>query len=452
MKSATIRPVFAVMLATLATAAAALDVDAKRKPSDKAWKPQPTRLVSDVTGFKPSEPTHSPYGGRTDRKAKATGFFHAEQVNGRWWLVDPEGCLMLSVGCCSVSLNRTENGRAALQKKFGSEERWADATLELLAANGFNTLACWSDAKRLPAGKPKMAYTVILNFMSSYGKKRGGTYQKPGHTGYPNDCIFALDPEFPSFCEKHAREHLAPLKDDPWLLGIFSDNEMPFPANALDKFLALPAGDAGRQAAESWLAARGGKKDNAAFLEHLAEAYFRAVHAAIRKVDPNHMYFGPRFHGSDRTKPELWRAAGRYLDVVSMNYYGAWTPDAESLSNWVKWSGKPFMITEWYAKGADSGFANTSGAGWLVKTQKDRGAFYQNFTLGLLKHPGCVGWHWFKYMDNDTTDKRADPSNVDSNKGIVTNVYEPYKELLSAMKELNQNVYGLADHFGRKHQ
>ena len=30
--------------------------------------------------------------------------------------------------------------------------------------------------------------------MSSYGKKRGGTFQKPGHTGYPNDCIFVFDP------------------------------------------------------------------------------------------------------------------------------------------------------------------------------------------------------------------------------------------------------------------
>lgn len=449
MKASIICSVFAVVLATTAVG---LNVDVKRKPSDKKWKSEPTRLLSDVSGFRPSEPPHSQYGGRTDRKSKATGFFRVEQQNGRWWLVDPEGCLMLSVGCCSVSLNRTENGRAALQKKFGDEKAWAAQTLQLLAGNGFNTLACWSDAKRLTAATPRIPYTLILNFMSGYGKKRGGTYQKPGHTGYPNDCIFALDPEFPAFCEKHAQEQLAAVKNDPWLLGIFSDNEMPFPTNALEKFLALPADDAGRKAAERWVADHGGKKDNSAFLEHLADAYFRAVNAAIRKADPNHMYFGSRLHGGDKSRPEVWRAAGRYLDVVAMNYYGAWTPDAEVMSNWVKWSGKPFIVTEWYAKGADSGFANTSGAGWLVKTQKDRGAFYQNFTLGLLKHPGCVGWHWFKYLDNDPTDKRADPSNVDSNKGIVTNVYEPYNELLSRMKEVNQNVYGLADHLGRQNQ
>lgn len=42
---------------------------------------------------------------------------------------------------------------------------------------------------------------------------------------------------------------------------------------------------------------------------------------------------------------------------------GTWTPSSEQLTNWVKWSGKPFMITEFYAKGVDSGMPNHSGAG-----------------------------------------------------------------------------------------
>jgi hypothetical protein len=435
------------LLLITATAAAEIQVDTKHKPSDKKWQPRATQLLGDVKDFKSAEPAHSQFGGRADRKSKATGFFHAEKIGDRWWLVDPEGCLMLSVGCCAVTPSRTPRGKESLAKKFGAEDKWAAQTAELLAANGFNTAGCWSDATRLRAATPKIPYTVVLNCMSGYGKKRGGAFQKPGHTGYPGDCIFAFDPEFPAYCEERAREMLAPLKDDPWLLGIFSDNEMPFPNDALEKFLALPASEAGHKAAKQWLAEHGGKKDNAAFLEHLADAYFRIVSAAIRKADPNHMYIGCRFHGGDKTRAEIWRAAGRYLDAVSMNYYSAWTPDVEAMSNWVKWSGKPFLITEWYAKGVDSGFTNTTGAGWLVKTQKDRGAFYQNFTLGLLAHPGCVGWHWFKYMDNDPTDKHADPSNTDSNKGIVTNTYEPYTELLLRMKEINQHVYGLSDHF-----
>ncbi len=93
----------------------------------------------------------------------------------------------------------------------------------------------------------------------------------------------------------------------------------------------------------------------------------------------------------------------------------------------------------------DSGLGNVSGAGWTVKTQADRGKFYQNFTLGLLGHPGCVGWHWFKYMDNDPTDLRADPSNRDSNKGFVSNTYELWTKLVQAMTAINRQVYPLRE-------
>jgi hypothetical protein len=114
---------------------------------------------------------------------------------------------------------------------------------------------------------------------------------------------------------------------------------------------------------------------------------------------------------------------------------------------WASEAKKPVIITEWYAKGVDSGMGNTSGAGWLVKTQRDRGLFYENFTLGLLASKNCVGWHWFKYIDNDPTDRKADPSNTDSNKGILNNRYEPYPPLLESMKAINKRAYGIVERF-----
>ena len=114
---------------------------------------------------------------------------------------------------------------------------------------------------------------------------------------------------------------------------------------------------------------------------------------------------------------------------------------------WSRESGRPILITEWYVKGADSGLPNNSGAGWIVKSQQDRGRFYQHFTLGLLESKVCVGWHWFKYIDNDPSEPNTEPSNRDSNKGIVTSRYEPYPALLDAMKPLNDRVYSLTDYF-----
>jgi hypothetical protein len=98
----------------------------------------------------------------------------------------------------------------------------------------------------------------------------------------------------------------------------------------------------------------------------------------------------------------------------------------------------------------DSGLPNNTGAGWTVMTQKDRGSFYQNFTLGLLESPDCVGWHWFKYRDNNPLDLSTDPSNRDSNKGIVNWQFEPYAPLLQAMKEINTNAYRLIEYFSSR--
>lgn len=443
----------------LAEAPSSRVVEVAVKPGDK-WVAYPTRALADVSGTAEIKPDASlnQYGGLASRKVKATGFFHPTKLDGRWWLVDPEGGLFLNKGVSSVSMLRTPGAQAAWKAKSGSETNWGERTTALLRANGFNGVGAWTDTERLRAVNPPLVYTRIWNFMSSYGKQRGGTFQQPGHTGYPGDCIFVFDPDFEKFCDEHARQ-LAADKDDPWLLGHFSDNEMPLRSGALTNYLALPAADPGHQAALAWLRARRGERatvrdvqppDFPAFLEFTVDRYFRIVSRAIKKHDPNHLYLGSRFHGADLRQPEIFRAAGPYVDVVSVNYYRAWTPDAERLAMWERESGKPVLITEWYAKGADSGLANTGGAGWLVKTQRDRGLFYENFTLGLLESKACVGWHWFKYADNDPDDKKVDPSNRDSNKGIVSNRYEPYRPLLDSMKRINERAYGLVNYFDKK--
>jgi hypothetical protein len=133
--------------------------------------------------------------------------------------------------------------------------------------------------------------------------------------------------------------------------------------------------------------------------------------------------------------------------VIAVNLYGQWSPSQEMLRQWEAWSERPVIITEWYAKGDDSGMENLTGAGWTVATQQERGWFYQNFTLALLESQVCVGWHWFKYKDNDPRDRTTDPSNRNSNKGIVTAAYEPWRPLLDAMQQLNGSAYALAEWF-----
>lgn len=440
------------------TTRAAEPVDVALKPG-APWKSYPTRTLDDLAGLASREPDAnlSRFGGTLSRTAPRSGFFRAAKLVDRWWLVDPDGALYLDKSVVSVQVTPTPKAVAALRAKFGDEAQWAAKTSTWLRTVGFNGLGAWSDTERLVGAPQRLAYTRIWNFMSSYGKARGGTFQQPGHTGYPKDAIFVFDPGFETFCDQHARQ-LAAQKDDPWLLGHFTDNELPLKREALASFLSLPETDSGFQAAQKFLRERHGAtasakdisdEDRAAFLELVVDRYLRIVCGAIRRHDPNHLILGPRLHGGALNYPEVFRACGRHLDVVAVNYYHAWTPDQQKLAMWEREAGKPFTITEWYAKGMDAvGLTNASGAGWTVKTQKDRAKFYENFTLGLLEARGCVGWQWFKYGDNDPENLKTDPSNRDSNKGMVTNRYEPYPELVASMQRINERVYQLAAALG----
>jgi len=437
-------------------ASSVIVVRAQQKP-DKEWKEYETRTLAQLQGFdrEAVDQKLDEYGGRTDMKDKATGFFCVKKIGLRWWLVDPAGSLFYNKGVVSVTFGKSQVSEKEVESKFGGEAGWANSAVKMLRESGFNGTGAWSHESLIKKADPRLPYTLILNFMSGYGKRRGGTYQQPGHVGYPQDCIFALDSGFVKYCDESASQ-LDSLKNDPYLLGYFSDNELPFPSDALDKFLSLGGGDEGCRAATRWLNDRKGgsadigqinDEDRAAFLELVAERYFSAVSQAIKKYDPNHLFLGSRFHGKTLNQKPVFTAAGRHADVISLNYYNVWTPSPEKMQNWVDWSGRPVLITEWYVKGADAGLSNTSGAGWIVPTQVDRGLFYQHFALSLAQFKGCVGWHWFKYIDNDPQAANVDPSNSDSNKGIVSIRFEPYTPLLDKMKELNSRVYRLIDYF-----
>jgi hypothetical protein len=422
---------------------------------DEEPQPYETRILSHLEDFVPGPaPRLSAYGGWLGGpRQDATGYFHAKQTDGRWWLVDPEGHPFLHVAMNSVSIQSGPQFKAAFPKKYSSDEDWAQQTCDLLRTHGFNGTGNWSDDALLRTAKPRLVYAYRLDFMGSFGRHLGVTYQVPGHLGYPNQLIPVFHPEFEPFCRTLA-ENLRETRDDPFLLGIFSDNEIQLPLASLDRHLELEPASDGRQAAEAWLAATEGgiaRQDisdahRRAWIAHVMDRYYRIVRDAIRSVDSNHLYLGSRLHGSDRSNEALLRVAGKYVDVIAVNIYRVWTPTEEVL-RMASWSGKPILATEWYAKGQDSGMPNLTGAGWTVPTQADRGHFYQNFVLGLLESRGCVGWHYFKYADNDPLDTTADPSNIDANKGIVNMHYENYTPLLDAMKDLNTQVYPLATYF-----
>ena len=401
----------------------------------KSWKAQSALTVSELPGFTPgAECRRSRYGGWADRQYRATGFFRAERAGDRWWLVDPEGFAFLSVGLCSVNLSNFDP--AVVRRTFPTDAVWSGKTADLLKTAGFNTLGRWSQWETFRSQTP-MPYTTKLSFMQSYAKSRPPAN---GARGFPGQCMPVFDPEFQDFCDRYAAS-LDATKDDPWLLGHFTDNELPFRPDSLTNFLALPPSDTGHKAALGWLAERGGKpnriaaKDQEDFLTEVARRYYSTVVAAIRKHDPNHLVIGSRIHG--RTICPAVLRGSTALDVVSVNYYHRWSPEPERMAAWVKLSGRPFLISEWYAMSVEPDNIPEVGAGFRVRSDAERGLFYQNMTLGLLRDTGCVGWHWFKYGGDEPG----------IHKGLVDPEFRPHQPLLERMREINGHVYQLAAYF-----
>lgn len=431
--------------------------DASGSPVLSDWKSFETRLVANIKNFKPEPIELNKYGSAKNIRSNSSGFFRTEKINDRWWIIDPEGFAGLNIALNSVNKGKSERNLTAFTNKFSNDLDWIQKTKEQIQNIGFNGTGSWSthDAviKANAKSEKPLSYTINWNFMSSYGKKRGGTYSVPGHTGYPGNVIFVFDPDFEKFCDEHAKQ-LAVYKDDPNLFGYFSDNEMPFSLKNLEGYLNLKdKTDPGFIAAKEWLDKKNiaqdqiTDKEREEFLALVADRYFSIVSKAIKKYDPNHIYLGSRLYSGEKNIKQFMQTTGKYVDIISINYYGVWTPSIDNMKKWEQWARKPFIITEYYVKGIDSGLPNISGAGWLVKTQEDRGKFYQNYCLALLESKNCVGWHWFKYQDNDPTDHKAEASNQDANKGIIDNDYNLYTPLTDKMQELNYNYLQLINYF-----
>ena len=416
--------ILSLILCSFTSFSSSLAADVVSSDAGKEWKKRKTHTVRPAKS--PDE--LSKFGGWAKHKVAKTGFFHLITEGKKWWLVDPEGHLYLSIGVNSVEPKRVEHD---------SKEEWSKNTHKLLTGAGFNSIGRWSAPKRFQEIDKEIPWCSTLGFMTNYLKERPEEYSKG--IIKQNQTIPIFDKEWPEFCERYALEETKDLVDNPFIIGHFSDNELDFRPNALSLYLELPENDPGHQAAVAWIKENNvsrrkveDPKVQAAFLEIVAKKYFETVAAALKKADPNHLYIGSRLHGRSISEPVL--VAANACDIVSVNFYHEWEPEKSKTADWTKWSKKPFLVGEFYAMKVTSKKLKVDGAGFRVLEHEEAGEFYHTYTSALLKdHPNCVGWHWFKYAD----------AFDDHQKGIVGlkgNVHQP---LVDAMKVVNEQAYSL---------
>lgn len=485
------------------------------------------------------------YGGWKKIKGAATGFFHAEKINNRWWVITPDGNGFIVIGLqhmfrkntdlerleaitsrpthkenmqerfqvlmqhvpalaaaygvdAAALLSRPEaevikglieggDGKAAskIDKVFRrieemimqspSQREWTQASTARLKEWGFNTVSHNAflkgfvyDAKVSASlwGFPFMApeLRVPITRMGS------GDILDEART-FPD--IF--DKRFGEILEGEFSETAARLKDDPWLLGYFLSNELPWegdPAREIsifDMFFALSAERAGKKALVGFLreqyhndtgAFNGAwgtriknfdelltmthlgegpqngqnQQDQSRFLRLVAETYFKLNHAIIKKYDSRHMILGARFRGHAVPR-EVLEAMGPYVDVVSFQPYDLIAP-LEWLEESYGIHHKPILVTEFSFKAEDSGLPNTVGAGVTLRTQKERALWYERYVRHLLLSPVTVGQIWYKYADDPP---RTQGEN--SNFGLVRRNDIPYSDLVERIQEFNRRIY-----------
>ena len=350
-------------------------IEYRKNATVQEWKSSPTPTVDRLKGFKlrKADPATDQYGGWKSESYEATGFFRTQKVGDRWWLVDPEGHPYIFKGVAVFSVGNSDRQRKALQERFGTRQNWADSEMEKLRSMGFNGLGAWSSVKEVRASDNPMPYTVIVSPMGRYHgvhlKRYGGKYLQHGWQNYRFDLAMVFDPEFDKYVDSELAR-IEEYKDDPWLVGYFTDNEIPWVRDALDRHLTLLAHDEpGYLAARKWLDERKGKgarveditpEDREAFNAFYLDTYLSKVTKALRRHDTNHLYLGCRFNQwrEELTSKTMFEVAG-------------------------------------------------------------------------------------KYMDNDPEDLKTDPSNRDSNKGMVKWNFEPYPELLERMQQFNDRTYRL---------
>lgn len=451
--------VIALLFSVSGAAGSLREIEWQRNPGE-SWRSSSVRTLEDVPGFTASArpPNLSRFGGFTDGpRAEVTGFFRVEKIDGTWWTIDPEGFPYIHIGLTSIRPTRHQTSRPHFERKFRDEKDWARQTAGLMRELGFNEIGRWSRIDHFNTIEERLPYTTSLMFMGDFGRKLGITTTSYGHLRYPENAIPVFHDEFESFAFEYAREKTAGLENDPWLVGHFTDNELPVPRDLLERTLRIDPGDpalgANVREARRWLRERRAgsssieditDEENLDWLGVVMDRYYAVATAALREHAPNHINLGSRLHGAGPHIDQVVAAAGRHLDIVSINYYNVWGPADRHLARWAEHSAAPVMITEFYIKGADAaeefGLRNELGAGWIVRSQSDRGLWYQNYTLRLLEAPHVVGWQYFKYGDE------AD----DSNKGILNPRYERYRELTDAMIPIHRNAYDLRRFFATR--
>ena len=343
-------------------------------------------------------------------KAKATGFFHVEQIDGVWWFVDPHGHLFLS-----TSVNGAGGGLGGRGARGGPPPT---LTPEQTASAQRNQRRL--DAWGMNTGRQGGPNIVMLRWP-----------QTPSTTFLGIADVYAE--EFARGVDQTASMQCTARKDDPLVIGYFIGNEPPWgdrETEVVDLILAGPD-TATKAKLKEFLAQGDTLKRRKEFIVAAFARYLDLVCTAVRKSDPNHLILGIRF-GGNPVPADVLRLA-RVFDVCSINVY-EYEP-TKQLERAYRLCGRPVLIGEFHLGVPENGL----GSGLVqAMNQTERGIGFRYFVEQAVALPYSLGAHWFAWRDEPVLG-RMDGENY--NIGFVDSTDRAYSELVDAAIATHKRLF-----------
>ena len=413
----------------------------------KEWDAEDNETVST------KDYNYSKFGGYLNAKIKATGFFRTEKIDGRWWFVDPEGYLFLSVGvdCVSpggggnaINIDKRRNlykelppsgigsnsarpnsvsfGIWNLYRRYGEAYpvRSKDLVIKRMDKWGLNTIANWSSPE--VAALNRKAFMMQLH----------GIGIEDGIMGLPD--VYA--PGFKAKIEAACKSFVIPYKENPWLIGYFIGNE-PSWLEQEERLCGLILDGADKpikSELKKYLAKGDTPERRKQFIYDTFRTFLKTVNHAVKRYDPHHLNLGMRF-GHVPAK-EVQDICKNIFDVFSFNCYDLFPPKA-FMDQILTGTGLPMIIGEYHFGTVDRGMAQSL---WQVNSQQERGVAYRYYTERAYSHPGLIGTAYFQWSDQDLTG-RSDGENY--NCGLVDVTDRPYQHQVEAMMETAKQLYDI---------
>lgn len=399
------------------------------------------------------------FGGYKQQRVEATGFFRTEKIDGRWWFVDPEGYLFLSVGIDCVHVGSGGNVRdaekregmyqvlppAGLMQRFSRPDRRGKMTL---------SFGLWNQYRRFGEAFAAKSKELVFKRMDKWGLNTIANWSDPeimrmnrkafliplGDVGIEYELMGLSDvyaPAFEAMLQKNLKAFVEPYKNNPWLIGYFIGNEPAWLNEEARLCSLILAGKERpiRKALEAYLQENGDTPQvRKAFVFQTFRTFLLATNRVLKQHDPHHLNLGIRFGNIGVLDPAILKICGEAFDVLSFNHY-ALSPEPGMMDKALALTNLPMIIGEYHFGCVDRGLAQSL---WQVDSETERGVAYRYYTENAYAHPGLIGTGYFQWCDQDLTG-RGDGENY--NCGLIDVTDRPYKEQVEAMMETAARLY-----------